>query len=52
MLSRKAWETLAMVSAPERAADGVAAERQRQAGHFLPPLAEVDDALQSGFGVA
>ena len=31
----------------KRAADRIASQRQRQAGHFLPPLAEIDNALQS-----
>ena len=35
----------------ERAADGVSAERQRQARDFQPPLAEIDDAMQSGLVV-
>src|SRR6266404_8061701 len=33
----------------ERAPDGISAERQRQSGNFLPPPAEIDDAMQSGF---
>ena len=35
----------------ERAADGVSSERQRQSSDFLPPPAEIDDAVQSGFVV-
>src|SRR6267378_6586577 len=31
------------------AADGVAAERKRQAGFFLPPDAQIHDAVQSEF---
>ena len=31
----------------KRATDGVSSERQRQSGDFLPPAAEIDDAVQS-----
>src|SRR5215469_13202516 len=35
----------------KRAPDTVASKRKRQACHFLPPLAEIDDAMQAGFVV-
>ena len=47
MLSCSSFETFAIISRPEIAADDVAAERQRQAaGPLGPPLAEIDDLLQ------
>ena len=51
MLSRSALADAAHQLGPETAADGVAAKRQRQAGHFLPPLAQIHDALQPGFRI-
>ena len=36
-----------MVASPQVAAHHVAAERQRQAGFFLPPHAQIDDEVQS-----
>ena len=35
----------------KRAPDGVSAERQRQSRNFLPPSAEIDQAVQSRFVV-
>jgi hypothetical protein len=35
----------------ERAADGVAAQRQHQAGGFAPPGAEVDDLVEPAGGI-
>ena len=42
MLSRSALVVIRMVSSPRDAANGVAAEGQRQAGLLAPPLAEVE----------
>src|SRR6267378_856567 len=35
----------------KRSANRVSAERQGQAGYFLPPLAQIDDALQSRLAI-
>ena len=51
MLSRNAPDTLAVSSGPEAAPDRIASQRQRQPGDFQPPLAQVHNALQAGFGV-
>ena len=32
---------------PEFAADRISPERQRQTSHLLPPLAQIDDAMQA-----
>ena len=48
MLSRSAVETLEISSRAQAAADGVSSQRQRQAGDFLPPFAEVHNAVQAG----
>src|SRR5262249_49892212 len=37
---------------PKRAADGIASQRKRQSCHLEPPLAEIHDAMQSGFRVS
>ena len=52
MLSRNAPLTADISSGAEGAANGVAAQRQRQASHFLPPSAEIDDAVQAGLVVS
>ena len=51
MLCLSVRATLAISAGPEIAADGVAAERQRQAGLIAPPAPEIDDAVQPGLVV-
>ena len=42
---------MSWTSVTERAADGVAAERQGQAGLLMPPDAEIKDLLEAVAGV-
>ena len=46
MLSRSAVLTLSMRCSAQRAPNRISAQRKRQARHLLPPLAQVDDAVQ------
>ena len=52
MLSWSSRDKVPITAAPEIASDDVAAERQRETfGAVRPPFAEIDDFLQSLFGV-
>ncbi len=51
MLSRRASGNCRHQFGTEGAANCIAAQRQRQAGHLLPPLAEIDNAVQAGLVV-
>ena len=51
LVVQQARRSCAMTVGAEVAADDVSAERQRQsAGLLVPPLAEIDDQLQSLVG--
>ena len=51
MLSRRALEMMLVLFSAERAADGVAAEGQHQAGGFAPPDAEIENLVEAAGGV-
>ena len=47
MLSRRRCRDLRHQFRSQAAANRISSQRQRQAGHFLPPPAQIDDAMQS-----
>jgi hypothetical protein len=51
MLSCTALVTMCMDFSAERAADGVAAEGQHQAGGFAPPDAQIENLVEAAGGV-
>ena len=51
MLSRRAAGYFRGQLRSQTALDRVATQRQRQPGNFQPPLAQVHNALQTGFGI-
>ena len=51
MLSRKCRGDAGHQFGSEAATNGIASQRQRQPGDFLPPLSEIDDAMQAGLVV-
>ena len=51
MLSRRALEMILCASGAQRAANGVAAERQHKAGGFAPPDAEIENLVEAAGGV-
>ena len=51
MLSCTALVTMRWVFGAQRAADGVAAQGQHQAGGFAPPDAQIENLVESAGGV-